>query len=75
MSFPAFRDIHEIDGEPVYLLKKAFWLVTNVALRYKEEHTSFTPPSTAGFPIFADNVVPSESHSRESSQQHSLLNH
>ncbi|KAG0659287.1 hypothetical protein C6P46_005217 [Rhodotorula mucilaginosa] len=58
LSFPAFRDIHEIDGEPVYLLKKAFWLVTNVALRYKDEHTSFTPPSAAGFPIFADNVVP-----------------
>ncbi|KWU45630.1 hypothetical protein RHOSPDRAFT_16408, partial [Rhodotorula sp. JG-1b] len=59
-TFPAFRDIHEIDGEPVYLLKKAFWLVTNVALRYQDEQMSFTTPSTEGFPIFADNVVPSE---------------
>jgi hypothetical protein len=73
LSFPAFRDIHEIDGEPVYLLKKAFWLVTNVALRYKDEHTSFTPPSAAGFPIFADNVVPSESHPLESWQERTSL--
>merc|ERR1719487_1891162 len=47
-TYPAFRDIREIDGEPVYLLKKAFWLVTNVALRYKDQQTIFEPPSTVG---------------------------
>ncbi|GAA5881639.1 hypothetical protein JCM3774_005705 [Rhodotorula dairenensis] len=57
-TFPAFRDIHDLDGERVYLLKKAFWLVSNVALRYKDEQTPFPIPSTAGFPVFADNVLP-----------------
>lgn len=60
-TFPAFRDIPDVEGEPVYLLKKAFWLVTNVALRFKDEPTTFRTPSTEGFPIFADNVLPSES--------------
>ncbi|GAA5985819.1 hypothetical protein JCM10908_007127 [Rhodotorula pacifica] len=57
-TFPAFRDVHELDGDPVYILKKAFWLVTNVALRYKDEQPTFRLPSTEGFPVFADNVLP-----------------
>lgn len=63
-TFPAFRDVHAIDGSPpVVLLKKAFWLVTILEARFRPRQGDpappLTPPSTAGFPVFADNVLPS----------------
>ncbi|KPV74126.1 uncharacterized protein RHOBADRAFT_66540, partial [Rhodotorula graminis WP1] len=57
-TFPAFRDVHVVDGEPVYLFKKALWLATVVSLRFKGENVSFQVPAVVGTPVFADNVLP-----------------
>ncbi|GAA6053115.1 hypothetical protein JCM3770_002860 [Rhodotorula araucariae] len=57
-TFPAFRDVHAVDGEPVYLFKKALWLATVVSLRFESETVPFKVPSLQGMPVFADNVLP-----------------
>ncbi|GAA5852516.1 hypothetical protein JCM9279_003482 [Rhodotorula babjevae] len=57
-TFPAFRDVHVVDGEPVYLLKKALWLATVVSLRFKGESVPFKVPALDDVPVFADNVLP-----------------
>ncbi|GAA5917022.1 hypothetical protein JCM8208_001713 [Rhodotorula glutinis] len=57
-SFPAFNDVHTVDGEPVYLLKKAVWLATVVSLRFEGENVAFQVPALDDMPVFADNVLP-----------------
>ncbi|GAA5893153.1 hypothetical protein JCM6882_003899 [Rhodosporidiobolus microsporus] len=67
-TFPAFNDSHldGKDGQPVYLFKKALWLLTVVALRFEKageegEKPTFPLPKVkeANLPVFADNVLPS----------------
>lgn len=74
-TFPAFNDSHPSPtpgGEPVYLFKKALWLLTVVSQRFssrsgnedgEEEETKpkFPLPDLKkeALPIFADNVLPS----------------
>ncbi|GAA5828048.1 hypothetical protein JCM11251_005709 [Rhodosporidiobolus azoricus] len=69
-TFPAFDDSHQLedetDGQPVYIFKKALWLLTVVALRFEEaeeegEKPTFPLPQVkeAELPVFADNVLPS----------------
>ncbi|GAA5979927.1 hypothetical protein JCM11641_007588 [Rhodosporidiobolus odoratus] len=60
-TFPAFADAHVVDGEPVYLFKKALWLLTVITLRFADEKPSFPLPEVddTNLPIFADNVLPS----------------
>ncbi|KAL7410582.1 hypothetical protein BDY24DRAFT_399522 [Mrakia frigida] len=62
-KFPAFQDMQMVDGEPVYLFKKAMILLHTLSLRYPSSSTStpqpFPVPSTSSFlPIFSDNVIP-----------------
>ncbi|GJN90455.1 hypothetical protein Rhopal_003466-T1 [Rhodotorula paludigena] len=58
-TFPAFRDVHEVDSETVYLLKKALWLTTVISLRFSAESgLPFRVPAVAELPVFADNVLP-----------------
>ncbi|GLB37255.1 putative potential Queuosine, Q, salvage protein family protein [Lyophyllum shimeji] len=59
-AIPAFQDMAEVDGQPVYCFKKALFLIHAIVLRFG----SLTPPpfpipSTAQSPIFTDNVLPS----------------
>ncbi|GAA5859445.1 hypothetical protein JCM1840_004620 [Sporobolomyces johnsonii] len=60
-TFPAFRDAHLVDGEPVYLFKKALWLLTIITLRFSSDTASPPPfplPKIEDLPVFADNVLP-----------------
>ncbi|KAF7968040.1 hypothetical protein HWV62_32097 [Athelia sp. TMB] len=63
-AFPAFRDMATIDGTPVYIFKKALFLVHALALRFPvsdipSSAAPFPVPDTTTAPVFADNVLPS----------------
>jgi len=59
-AFPAFRDMTLVDGQPVYIFKKALFLLHSLYLRFSRLSPSPIPlPSTADLPAFADNVLPS----------------
>ncbi|KAG8874943.1 hypothetical protein FRB97_005519 [Tulasnella sp. 331] len=66
-AFPAFRDMAEVNGQPVYIFKKALFLVHAIALRFQPSSTDADPstatsipiPDTTSLPIFSDNVIPS----------------
>ncbi|KZP34278.1 hypothetical protein FIBSPDRAFT_719490 [Athelia psychrophila] len=59
-AFPAFRDMALIDGQPIYIFKKALFLIHALALRFPSSSSSpFPIPDTTGVPVFADNVLPS----------------
>ena len=54
-NIPAFADAYLVDGtQPVYLYKKAFFLLEAFARRL----SSAGAPSTASLPMFVDNVLP-----------------
>lgn len=54
-NIPAFADAYLIDGtQPVYLYKKAFFLLEAFARRL----SAAGAPSTACLPMFVDNVLP-----------------
>ncbi|GAA6043443.1 hypothetical protein NBRC10512_007445 [Rhodotorula toruloides] len=60
-TFPAFRDVQLVDDQPVFILKKPLWLVTVVSLAFRTGDLSDVPfkvPDISGFPVFADNVLP-----------------
>ncbi|CUA70477.1 hypothetical protein RSOLAG22IIIB_04215 [Rhizoctonia solani] len=57
-AIPGFRDMGVVDGQPVYVFKKALFLVHAVALRFKTS-TGITVPDTTNLPVFSDNVLPS----------------
>ncbi|BGO95574.1 hypothetical protein NBRC10512_007831 [Rhodotorula toruloides] len=60
-TFPAFRDVHLVDSQPVFILKKALWLVTVISLAFRTRELSDVPfkvPDISSFPVFADNVLP-----------------
>ncbi|KAI5481248.1 DUF2419 family protein [Pseudohyphozyma bogoriensis] len=73
-TFSSFNDSAVVDGPPVYLFKKAFFLLNAIAERFASPSTSaiagddeeedaarifpFPVPVVSGLPIFADNVIP-----------------
>ncbi|KAF9467261.1 hypothetical protein BDZ94DRAFT_1248929 [Collybia nuda] len=59
-AIPAFQDMAEVNGQPIYCFKKALFLIHAISVRFG----SITPPpfpipSTIGSPVFTDNVLPS----------------
>ncbi|CDZ97674.1 Protein of unknown function DUF2419 [Phaffia rhodozyma] len=62
-TFPAFRDMYMIDDQPVYLFKKALFLLHTISLRFTTDPTNPFPElpknTTTFLPTFADNVIPS----------------
>ncbi|GAA5992446.1 hypothetical protein JCM5350_001595 [Sporobolomyces pararoseus] len=65
-TFPSFKDVDIIDGEPVYLFKKALWTLNAIYTRFSQEEKEGSsalnfpiPEGVENFPIFADNVLPS----------------
>lgn len=63
-TFPAFCDAHEVDGQQVYLFKKALFLLSAIHDRFASDtqaQAAFPIPRIDTLPIFADNVLPSES--------------
>ncbi|KAF9071021.1 hypothetical protein BDP27DRAFT_1322650 [Rhodocollybia butyracea] len=57
---PAFQDSHTVDGQPVYLFKKALFLVHAITIRFGSlSSPPFPIPDTSQIPVFADNVLPS----------------
>ncbi|KAF9913436.1 hypothetical protein BX616_010032 [Lobosporangium transversale] len=58
-AFPAFQDAAEIDGETVYVFKKALLLASTLERRFGSSADSlFAFKDIEGSPIFADNVIP-----------------
>ncbi|QRV96560.1 hypothetical protein RhiJN_24578 [Ceratobasidium sp. AG-Ba] len=59
-AIPGFRDMAMINGKPVYLFKKALFLVHAIALRFGGAASQSIPiPPTDQLPVFSDNVLPS----------------
>ncbi|CAE6463439.1 unnamed protein product [Rhizoctonia solani] len=57
-AVPGFRDMGVVDGQPVYVFKKALFLAHAIALRFKET-SGVMVPDTTHLPVFSDNVLPS----------------
>ncbi|KAH9825156.1 hypothetical protein DFH28DRAFT_878172 [Melampsora americana] len=60
-AFEGFRDMYIIDGQPVYILKKALFLVESISATFRDQTGSQTipiPKISSPLPILADNVVP-----------------
>ncbi|KAG9078289.1 hypothetical protein FS749_009729, partial [Ceratobasidium sp. UAMH 11750] len=59
-AIPGFRDMTVINGQPVYLFKKALFLVHAITLRFGGASGGAVPiPVTDNLPVFSDNVLPS----------------
>lgn len=59
-AIPAFQDMAVVNGQPVYLFKKALFLVHAIALRFGNTPGGVVPiPDTSKLPVFSDNVLPS----------------
>ncbi|KZT56840.1 hypothetical protein CALCODRAFT_453739 [Calocera cornea HHB12733] len=59
-AFPAFRDMSVVNDQPVYILKKALFLLHSLSLRFSSRSPPpFPIPITEDLPSFADNVLPS----------------
>ncbi|KAJ4468271.1 hypothetical protein J3R30DRAFT_3560516, partial [Lentinula aciculospora] len=57
---PAFRDWRIVDGQPVYIFKKALFLVHAITIRFGSiSAPPFPVPDTSQVPVSADNVLPS----------------
>ncbi|EGG05931.1 uncharacterized protein MELLADRAFT_116678 [Melampsora larici-populina 98AG31] len=60
-AFEGFRDMYILDGQPVYILKKALFLVESISATFRDQTGSKTipiPKISSPLPILADNVVP-----------------
>ncbi|KAF9100278.1 hypothetical protein BGX23_000041 [Mortierella sp. AD031] len=57
-TFPAFQDCAEIDGEKVYVFKKALLLASSLERRFGAKEPIFAFKNLEASPIFADNVIP-----------------
>ncbi|KAJ1891713.1 hypothetical protein LPJ66_006763 [Kickxella alabastrina] len=57
-AFPSLRDATEINGEPVYLFKKAQLLAYDIYQRFGKTDPKFAFPDINDLTLFADNVVP-----------------
>ncbi|KDQ57715.1 hypothetical protein JAAARDRAFT_35401 [Jaapia argillacea MUCL 33604] len=64
-AFPGFRDMGEVDGQPIYCFKKALFLICGITVRFGSLSKSKSPtppfpiPDITNIPICADNVIPS----------------
>ncbi|KAF8606251.1 hypothetical protein BDV93DRAFT_604748 [Ceratobasidium sp. AG-I] len=59
-AIPAFQDMAIVNGQPVYLFKKALFLIHAIALKYGNTPGGAVPvPDTSKLPVFSDNVLPS----------------
>ncbi|KAG9018092.1 hypothetical protein FRB90_012330 [Tulasnella sp. 427] len=56
-AFPAFQDMYLVDDTPVYIFKKALFLIHAIFLRFGKSE-SLPLPDTSNLPVFADNVLP-----------------
>ncbi|KAJ3931592.1 MAG: hypothetical protein NXY57DRAFT_1006748 [Lentinula lateritia] len=57
---PAFQDCNIVNGQSVYLFKKALFLVHAITIRFGSlSPLPFPVPNTSQVPVFADNVLPS----------------
>lgn len=59
-AIPGFRDVYNIDGRPVFILKKALFLIHALVIRFGSRMS--TPTSvldSTNLPVFSDNVLPS----------------
>ncbi|KAJ2790128.1 hypothetical protein H4R20_007065 [Coemansia guatemalensis] len=66
-AFPSLRDAASIDGQQVYLFKKAQLLAYDVCQRFGSTDARFAFPDIGDMSLFADNVVPAMA------QHHGLL--
>ncbi|KAF8939691.1 hypothetical protein BGZ58_008986 [Dissophora ornata] len=57
-TFPAFQDYSEIDGQTLYVFKKAFLLASTLERRFAATESAFAFTDIKRSPIFADNVIP-----------------
>ncbi|CAB4411915.1 unnamed protein product [Rhizophagus irregularis] len=61
-AFPAFRDITKVDGEPVYIFKKAQLLAANLYRHFhsnvNSQTTNFDFSDISDLTLCADNVIP-----------------
>ncbi|KAG0227244.1 hypothetical protein BGW42_003089 [Actinomortierella wolfii] len=57
-TFPAFQDATELDGQPVYIFKKALLLASTLERRFGATEPLFKFNDIHKSPIFADNVIP-----------------
>jgi len=58
-GIPAFQDMAVVDGQAVYIFKKALLMIHLVNLRFSSSPHDFVVPDTSQLPVFSDNVVPS----------------
>ncbi|KAF9484484.1 hypothetical protein BDN70DRAFT_825584 [Pholiota conissans] len=59
-AFPGFRDMYEVNGQPIYCFKKALFLIHGISIRFGSlAPPPFPIPSTSNLPVFSDNVLPS----------------
>ncbi|KAG8917417.1 hypothetical protein FRC02_003129 [Tulasnella sp. 418] len=57
-AFPTFQDMYIVNDEPVYIFKKALFMIHAIVLRFGSS-SSMPIPDTSNLPIFSDNVIPS----------------
>jgi len=58
-GIPAFQDMAVVDGQAIYVFKKALLMIHLVNLRFSSSPHDFVVPDTSQLPVFSDNVVPS----------------
>ncbi|KAJ7928616.1 hypothetical protein B0H13DRAFT_2248418 [Mycena leptocephala] len=59
-AFPAFQDMAVVDGQRIFCLKKALFLIHAISVRFgSADPPPFPVPSTSHMPVFSDNVLPS----------------
>ncbi|KAG6832495.1 hypothetical protein H0H87_001420 [Tephrocybe sp. NHM501043] len=59
-AIPGFRDMADVDDQPIYCFKKALFLIHAIVVRFGSiSPPPFPIPNTACSPVFTDNVLPS----------------
>ncbi|KAG5719453.1 hypothetical protein E4T56_gene20646 [Termitomyces sp. T112] len=57
---PGFRDMADVNGQPIYCFKKALFLIHAIVIRFGSiSPPPFPLPKTTQTPVFTDNVLPS----------------
>ncbi|KAM6502386.1 hypothetical protein JOM56_002363 [Amanita muscaria] len=58
-AFPGFQDMAIVKGQPIYVFKKALFLIHAITIRFGDMNPApFPIPDTSDSPVFADNVLP-----------------
>lgn len=58
-AFPGFQDMAIVKGQPIYVFKKALFLIHAITIRFGDMNPApFPIPDTSNSPVFADNVLP-----------------